>query len=75
MRDKPQNNPITGAPSFFVHPCLLGEAMSSFDSSKENYLMTWLGLVGGCVGLWVPKEIALVGSSVRCSYFAAGIAS
>ncbi|KAJ9161951.1 Ubiquitin-like-conjugating enzyme ATG10 [Coniochaeta hoffmannii] len=53
------HHPITGVPSFFVHPCLLGEAMSNFDCSKEDYLMVWLGLVGGCVGLWVPKEMAL----------------
>ncbi|KAK4186454.1 hypothetical protein QBC35DRAFT_554057 [Podospora australis] len=52
------HHPVTGLPSFFVHPCLLGEAMSRFDCSKENYLMVWLGLVGGCVGLWVPTEMA-----------------
>ncbi|KAK3341718.1 hypothetical protein B0T25DRAFT_350971 [Lasiosphaeria hispida] len=52
-------HPVTGVPSFFIHPCLLGEAMSRFDCSKETYLMVWLGLVGGCVGLWVPKEMAL----------------
>jgi ubiquitin-like-conjugating enzyme ATG10 len=54
-----QHHPVTGVPSFFVHPCLLGEAMGKFDCSKENYLMVWLGLVGGCVGLWVPAEMAL----------------
>ncbi|KAK3495891.1 hypothetical protein B0T13DRAFT_309048 [Neurospora crassa] len=57
-------HPITGLPTFFVHPCLLGEAMSTFDNvSIENYLMVWLGLVGGCVSLWVPKEMALEPSS------------
>ncbi|KAK3395911.1 hypothetical protein B0T20DRAFT_455705 [Sordaria brevicollis] len=57
-------HPITGVPTFFVHPCLLGEAMSTFENvSIENYLMVWLGLVGGCVGLWVPKEMALEPSS------------
>lgn len=50
---------MTGVPSFFVHPCFLGDAMSGFDCSKDNYLMVWLGLVGACVGLWVPKEMAL----------------
>lgn len=54
-----QHHPLTGVPSFFVHPCLLGDQLSSFDCSMENYLMVWLGLVGGCVGLWVPKEMAL----------------
>jgi ubiquitin-like-conjugating enzyme ATG10 len=33
--------------------------MEGFDCSKEDYLMVWLGLVGGCVGLWVPPEMAL----------------
>lgn len=33
--------------------------MANFDCAKEDYLMVWLGLVGGCVGLWVPKEMAL----------------
>ncbi|KAK0761104.1 hypothetical protein N5P37_006048, partial [Trichoderma harzianum] len=52
------HHPITGVPSFFLHPCLLGDAISSFQCSRENYLMIWFGLVGGCVGLWVPKEMA-----------------
>ncbi|KAL1844298.1 hypothetical protein VTJ49DRAFT_2355 [Mycothermus thermophilus] len=56
------HHPVTGIPTFFVHPCLLGEAMEGFDCSKEDYLMVWLGLVGGCVGLWVPAEMALVGN-------------
>lgn len=54
-----QHHPVTGFPSFFVHPCLLGDAMSRFDCSKDNYLTMWLGLVGGCVGLWVPKEMMM----------------
>ncbi|KAK4105853.1 hypothetical protein N658DRAFT_416098 [Parathielavia hyrcaniae] len=53
------HHPVTGIPCFFVHPCLLGEAMARFDCSKEDYLMVWLGLVGGCVGLWVPPELAV----------------
>ncbi|KAH7358833.1 hypothetical protein B0T11DRAFT_109087 [Plectosphaerella cucumerina] len=53
------HHPVTGLPSFFIHPCLLGDAMAGFDCSKDDYLMTWLGLVGGCVGLWVPKEMAM----------------
>ncbi|KUI66944.1 hypothetical protein VM1G_01452 [Cytospora mali] len=53
------HHPVTGVPSFFVHPCLLGDAISNFDCTKEDYLMVWLGLVGGCVGLWVPKEMAV----------------
>ncbi|KAK7969807.1 hypothetical protein PG988_008880 [Apiospora saccharicola] len=52
------HHPLTGVPSFFVHPCFLSDAMEGFDCPKEDYLMVWLGLVGGCVGLWVPKEMA-----------------
>ncbi|KAF4983266.1 hypothetical protein FZEAL_1304 [Fusarium zealandicum] len=53
------HHPVTGVPSFFVHPCLLGDAISKFECDRTNYLMIWLGLVGGCVGLWVPKEMAI----------------
>ncbi|KAI1130412.1 hypothetical protein F5Y10DRAFT_118460 [Nemania abortiva] len=53
------HHPITGVPTFFVHPCFLGDTMTGFDCSKEDYLTVWLGLVGGCVGLWVPKEMAM----------------
>ncbi|KAJ4998686.1 Ubiquitin-like-conjugating enzyme ATG10 [Colletotrichum sp. SAR 10_66] len=53
------HHPLTGLPSFFIHPCLLGDAMSGIGCSKEQYMMLWLGLVGGCVGLWVPKEMAM----------------
>jgi len=52
-------NPFTGMPCFFIHPCLIGEQMKDFDCSKDNYLMVWLGLVGGCVGLWVPPAMVL----------------
>ncbi|XDG10469.1 hypothetical protein ABKA04_010084 [Annulohypoxylon sp. FPYF3050] len=54
------HHPITGLPSFFVHPCVLGDAMAGFDCPKEDYLMIWLGFVGGCVGLWVPQQMASV---------------
>ncbi|KAI1819201.1 hypothetical protein F4861DRAFT_534642 [Xylaria intraflava] len=54
-----EHHPITGVPTFFVHPCFLGDAMEGFDCSKQDYLTVWLGLVGGCVGLWVPKEMAM----------------
>ena len=23
----------------------------------DEYLMRWVGLVGGCVGLWMPSEM------------------
>ncbi|KAM4059788.1 autophagocytosis associated protein, active-site domain-containing protein [Hirsutella rhossiliensis] len=53
------HHPVTGVPAFFVHPCLVGDALSRFECSRENYLIIWLGLVGGCVGLWVPKEMVV----------------
>ncbi|CAL3964267.1 hypothetical protein PZA11_001667 [Diplocarpon coronariae] len=52
-------HPITHVPAFFIHPCQTKEAMETFDCSVENYLMLWIGLVGGCVGLWVPPEMAV----------------
>ncbi|KAI0430949.1 hypothetical protein F5Y09DRAFT_211030 [Xylaria sp. FL1042] len=54
------HHPITGVPTFFVHPCYLGDIISEFECPKDDYLMTWLGLTGSCVGLWVPKEMAIV---------------
>jgi len=51
-------HPITDVPAFFIHPCQTKEAMENFDCQMANYLMVWLGLVGGCVGLWVPPEMA-----------------
>jgi ubiquitin-like-conjugating enzyme ATG10 len=32
--------------------------MEDFDCPVSDYLMLWLGLVGPCVGLWVPSEMA-----------------
>ncbi|KAI0138369.1 hypothetical protein GGR57DRAFT_70000 [Xylariaceae sp. FL1272] len=55
------HHPITGLPSFFIHPCLLGDAMAPFQCSKDDYLMVWIGLVGSCVGLSVPTELATSG--------------
>lgn len=54
-----QHHPMTGVPTFFLHPCLVGENMLQFSCSKEDYLMIWLGLTGSCVGLHVPKEMAI----------------
>jgi len=51
-------HPLTDVPAFFIHPCQTKEAMEKFKCSIDDYLMLWLGLVGGCVGLWVPHEMA-----------------
>ena len=65
-----QNHPITDFPSFFVHPCNTADAMRELLSDRHvsavEYLMIWLGLVGSCVGLHLPKELALaVESAIR----------
>ncbi|KAF2973005.1 hypothetical protein GQX73_g492 [Xylaria multiplex] len=54
-----EHHPITGVPTFFVHPCFLGDIMAHFDCSKEDYLTVWLGPVGECVGLRIPMEMAV----------------
>jgi ubiquitin-like-conjugating enzyme ATG10 len=51
-------HPITDVPSFFIHPCRTKEAMENFDCPMAEYLMIWIGLIGGCVGLWVPRGMA-----------------
>lgn len=34
--------------------------MEIMDCTMDEYIMVWLGLVGGSVGLWVPAEMAQV---------------
>lgn len=57
-----QNHPLNDFPSFFVHPCYTTEAMRELlgtqVKSPIEYLMIWLGLVGSCVGLHMPKDLA-----------------
>lgn len=52
-------HPITDVPAFFIHPCQTKEAMEGFDCPLQSYIMIWLGLVGSCVGLWVPVEMCV----------------
>ena len=58
-----KHHPLTGSPSFFVHPCNTAESMRELlgerDVSAVDYLLIWLGLVGSCVGLHVPKELVV----------------
>lgn len=35
------------------------ELLQDRKRSAIEYLMTWLGLMGACVGLHIPKELAL----------------
>lgn len=67
--NRAQNHPITDVPAFFVHPCNTAEAMQDIiggrSISVEAYLQIWLGLVGGCVGLALPKGLAIGFDIVR----------
>jgi ubiquitin-like-conjugating enzyme ATG10 len=60
-------HPITGLPSYFVHPCrtqealftLLQTARSGADPFKAtHYLLLWFGVIGASVGLSVPINVA-----------------
>lgn len=56
------DHPVTNLPCLFIHPCRTSEAMGEIlaerDVSPEEYLMTWLGLVGKSAGLSVPLALA-----------------
>ncbi|KAI1419451.1 hypothetical protein F5Y12DRAFT_247456 [Xylaria sp. FL1777] len=64
-----EHHPITGVPTFFLHPCYLGDIMAELDCPKEDYLTTWLGFAGSCVGLWVPKEMVNALSRLEPNFF------
>ncbi|KAH0533896.1 hypothetical protein FGG08_007486 [Glutinoglossum americanum] len=55
------NHPLTDIPAYFVHPCNTADAMrdvcATGEVGVERYLAIWLGLVGGCVGVWVPRGV------------------
>ncbi|KAJ5894400.1 Atg10p [Penicillium taxi] len=53
-------HPISGTPAFFIHPCNTAEAMAQIAGQNVTpglYLLLWLGLVGHCVNLHVPREM------------------
>ncbi|GAM36857.1 hypothetical protein TCE0_022f06280 [Talaromyces pinophilus] len=58
-------HPQSGIPAYFVHPCNTASAMKAIAGNKiiepEEYLLTWLGLVGGCINLSLPSRL-FVGS-------------
>ncbi|KAE8549794.1 hypothetical protein EYB25_008318 [Talaromyces marneffei] len=58
-------HPKSGIPAYFVHPCNTASAMEAITGNKniepEDYLLTWLGLVGGCINLSLPSRL-FVGS-------------
>ncbi|KAF2809970.1 uncharacterized protein BDZ99DRAFT_415968 [Mytilinidion resinicola] len=57
------DHPITNRPVFFVHPCNTADALrASLEETKitaDQYILLWIGIVGGCVGLQVPTAIAI----------------
>ena len=57
-----QNHPVSGIPTYFVHPCNTADALRDVADPKSmpntnTYLLLWLGLVGGCVNLQVPRAL------------------
>lgn len=52
------DHPVTNRPVFFIHPCRTAEVMEASvgqrELSAEEYLIVWIGALGGGVGLDVP---------------------
>ncbi|QDS72576.1 hypothetical protein FKW77_000907 [Venturia effusa] len=57
------NHPITDIPAFFIHPCRTADAMREVAGSRaissKEYMMLWMGIIGGSVGLNAPSSLAL----------------
>ena len=57
------NHPITDVPCFAIHPCNTADALVDIIGAKDvsglDYLQIWIGLIGGPVGLYLPKELAM----------------
>ncbi|KAJ5085646.1 Atg10p [Penicillium argentinense] len=64
-------HPVSGAPAFFVHPCNTADAMGHIADAQSvtpvTYLLIWLGLVGPCVSLHIPRELVLPQDGTRPS--------
>ncbi|KAJ5083821.1 hypothetical protein N7456_013248 [Penicillium angulare] len=65
-------HPVSGTPAFFVHPCNTADAMTQVADAQSTtpgmYLLIWLGLVGHCVNLHIPRELfASDGARPSCS--------
>lgn len=62
--NKHQNHPVTGMPWYFIHPCNTAKAMEDIIGTRQiselEYLLIWIGLIGGAVGLYLPKELAMI---------------
>ncbi|KAJ6020814.1 Autophagy-related protein 3, partial [Penicillium herquei] len=61
-------HPDSGTPAFFVHPCNTAAAMAQVADAQSitpgTYLLIWLGLVGHCVNLHIPRELVASGPAL-----------
>ncbi|KAJ5723013.1 hypothetical protein N7488_001048 [Penicillium malachiteum] len=61
-------HPDSGTPAFFVHPCNTADAMAQVADAQSitpgTYLLIWLGLVGHCVNLHIPRELVASGPAL-----------
>ncbi|KAJ5611536.1 Autophagy-related protein 3 [Penicillium herquei] len=61
-------HPDSGTPAFFVHPCNTADAMAQVGDAQSitpgTYLLIWLGLVGHCVNLHIPRELVASGPAL-----------
>ncbi|CAG7734721.1 unnamed protein product [Allacma fusca] len=58
-----QDHPVLNLPFFTIHPChtsrLMGTLWNYSRDPPLSYLITWLSVVGGRLGLKVPNELGL----------------
>jgi ubiquitin-like-conjugating enzyme ATG10 len=54
-----KDHPLTGLPTFFVHPCNTAEAMRHVTADDSvpvsDYLFLWMGIISSSVGLTTPS--------------------
>ncbi|KAF2185146.1 hypothetical protein K469DRAFT_666063 [Zopfia rhizophila CBS 207.26] len=55
------DHPFTNSPVFFIHPCqttsVLEASLGSKEATPEEYLNLWIGAMGGCAGLFLPRAL------------------
>jgi ubiquitin-like-conjugating enzyme ATG10 len=59
------DHPATGRPVFVVHACRTAEVLEACVGGErkgvkvEDYILLWIGALGGCVGLSVPLGLMM----------------
>ncbi|TID27900.1 autophagy-related protein Atg10 [Venturia nashicola] len=57
------NHPVTDIPTFFIHPCQTADALREVARgrtvSSGEYLLVWMGIIGGSVGLNAPVSLGI----------------